>query len=228
MKLKEKIIGAVGILALSLVFLISGYLINKKDEEAHKQIFTENQQESIFRESNSKEKGTENYKVEKLEKNTEKNNGENKYIIVDIKGAVVNPKEYSLLEGARVRELIEAAGGLTAEADENSVHFSKVLKDEECIVVYKKGEIQTTNSISTNPLEVVQGNKNEKLNINKATLDQLATLYGIGEVKAKAIIEYREKNGGFKSIEDLDKVDGIGSKTVDKLRDKVDIKWVLV
>lgn len=228
MKLKEKIIGAVGILALSLVFLISGYLINKKDEEAHKQIFTENQQESIFSESNSKEKGTENYKVEKLEKNTEKNNVENKYIIVDIKGAVVNPKEYSLLEGARVRELIEAAGGLTAEADENSVHFSKVLKDEECIVVYKKGEIQTTNSINTNPLEVVQGNKNEKLNINKATLDQLATLYGIGEVKAKAIIEYREKNGGFKSIEDLDKVDGIGSKTVDKLRDKVDIKWVLV
>jgi len=224
MKLKEKIIGAVGILALSLVFLISGYLINKKDEEAHKQIFTENQQESIFSESNSKEKGTENYKVEKLEKNTEKNNVENKYIIVDIKGAVVNPKEYSLLEGARVRELIEAAGGLTAEADENSVHFSKVLKDEECIVVYKKGEIQTTNSINTNPLEVVQGNKNEKLNINKATLDQLATLYGIGEVKAKAIIEYREKNGGFKSIEDLDKVDGIGSKTVDKLRDKVDIK----
>lgn len=228
MKLKEKIIGAAGILVLSLVFLISGYLINKKNEEAHKQVFTENQQESIFRESNSKEKGSENYKVEKLEKNAEKNNVENKYIIVDIKGAVVNPKEYSLVEGARVRELIEAAGGLTAEADENSIHFSKVLKDEECIVVYKKGEVQTNNSISTNPLEVLQGNKNEKLNINKATLDQLATLYGIGEVKAKAIIEYREKNGGFKSIEDLDKVDGIGSKTVDKLRDKVDIKWVLV
>lgn len=228
MKLKEKIIGAAGILVLSLVFLISGYLINKKNEEVHKQVYTENQQESIFKEGNSKEKGTENYRVEKLEKNAEKNNVENKYIIVDIKGAVANPKEYSLLEGARVRELIEAAGGLTQEADENSVHFSKVLKDEECIVVYKKGEVQTNNSISTNSVEVLQGNKNEKLNINKATLNQLATLYGIGEVKAKAIIEYREKNGGFKSIEELDEVDGIGSKTVDKLRDKVDIKWVLV
>lgn len=224
MKLKEKIVGSIGILVLSLVFLISGHLISKREAEVKNQIFTENEKESIFVDSNNTDKASIDYKANKTDKVSQRDIGEKKDIIVDIKGAIANPKEYKLEEGARVRDLIQAAGGVTEEADESTIHFSKVLRDEECIIIYKKGEAVNNNSNLSKSIELPNSDKKEKININKAMEEQLSTLYGIGEVKAKAIIEYREKNGRFKSIEDLGNVDGIGSKTVDKLRDKVDIK----
>lgn len=228
MKLKEKIVGSIGILVLSLVFLISGHLISKREAEVKNQIFTENEKESIFVDSNNTDKVSIDYKANKTDKVSQRDIGEKKDIIVDIKGAIANPKEYKLAEGARVRDLIQAAGGITEEADENTIYFSKVLRDEECIIIYKKGEAVNNDFDLNKSIGFPNSDKEEKININKATQEQLSTLYGIGEVKAKAIIEYREKNGGFKSIDDLGNVDGIGSKTVDKLRDKVDIKWVLV
>lgn len=225
MKLKEKIIGSVAILILSLVFLVSGYIINKKDENVYKKLNSDKAEAMIFNQNNNNnnnEYGNSN-KTKAYDYNVSNKQESTKTIIVDIKGAVKNPKEYELPEGSRVRDLVNAAGGLDKDADENTVHFSKILRDEECIIVYKIGEQQNsgTTEIETNP---ISSNNNIKININIATIEQLSTLYGIGEVKAKAIIEYREKNGGFKSIEELGNVDGIGSKTIDKLRDKVDIK----
>jgi competence protein ComEA len=222
MKLKEKIVGAVSILVLSLVFLISGYFINKRDNQVYEQIFSKDKEESIFVDTNKyRDEEVINYKI-----NSEDNKvlNEEKKIVVDIKGSVKNPKEYELVEGSRVRDLIQAAGGVTEEADENTIHFSKILIDEECVYIYKKGEHENIESITPVGNSVETNNANKKININKASIEELSTLYGIGEVKAKAIIDYREKNGGFKSIEELGNVDGIGSKTVDKLRDKVDIK----
>jgi competence protein ComEA len=226
MKLREKIIGAVGVLVLSLVFLISGHFINKRENRVYEQIFNKDSEQSIFIES-SKNQSTEmtDYKInsEKNEKNDEKSNV-GKKIIVDIKGAVRKPKEYELSEGARIRDLIQAAGGLTEEADENTIHFSKILQDEECVIIHKIGEQNQIDLAVPLGSDFKINTESKKININKASIEELSTLYGVGEVKAKAIIEYREKNGGFKSIEDLGNVDGIGSKTVDKLRDKVDIK----
>jgi len=226
MKLKEKIIGLVGVLVLSIVFLVGGYFVNKRNEEAYKSIYTNNSKDSIFLEDNSNKKASQesNEKIPQVKTEAPKEVATNKKIIVDIKGAVKSPKEYELEEGARVRDLINKAGGITEEADENIIHFSKVLRDQECIIIYKIGE--TPKSDITNIVDQNSANvgKSEKINLNSATIAQLSTLYGIGEVKAKAIIEYREKSGGFKSIEELSNVDGIGSKTLDKLRDKVDIK----
>ena len=223
MKLKEKLIGATAILVLSFVFLISGYIINKKNNDAREKIFSENAEEMIFNLNSSKESTNENKTKVANNDETINQRESNKVIIVDIKGDVNNPKEYELPEGSRVRDLINAAGGLDKDADENSVHFSKVLRDEECIIVYRRGEVQKdeTALMVNTPINT---NSTGKININTATIEQLSTLYGIGEVKAKSIIEYREKNGRFKSIEEIGNVDGIGSKTIDKLRDKVDIK----
>lgn len=226
MKLKEKLIGAASILVLSLVFLISGHFINKRDKQVYEQIYSKDSQESIFVDNNkdSAEKVTNNKANSEENIASNKELKEERKIVVDIKGAVKSSREYELVEGSRVRDLIQAAGGLTEEADENTIHFSKILTDEECVYIYKKGESENIESIAPvrNNLETNNGSK--KININKASIEELSTLYGIGEVKAKAIIDYREKNGGFKSIEDLGSVDGIGSKTVDKLRDNVDIK----
>lgn len=226
MKLKEKIIGLVGVLVLSVVFLVGGYFVNKRNEEAYKSIYTNNSNDSIFLEDNSSKKASQENNEKAPQDKTEalKEVATNKKIIVDIKGAVKDPKEYELLEGARVRDLINKAGGITEEADENLIHFSKVLRDQECIIVYKIGEAPKNDIANIANQSSGSAVKSEKINLNSATMEQLLTLYGIGEVKAKSIIEYREKSGGFKSIEELSNIDGIGSKTLDKLRDKVDIK----
>lgn len=207
MKKKEKIIGAMAILVISIIALAAGYF--SRSGGAEKEVF-------VPLETNATEEAT----------NKDKDENVNATIVVDIKGAIKNPKEYTLKEGARVRDLIEMAGGLTEEADENKIYYSKILKDEECIRIYKIGEAleeEQGEQISSEGASTTVKSSG-KLNINKASLEELQTLPGIGEVRAKSIIEYREAQGGFKSVEELSNISGIGTKTLEKLRDKVDIK----
>ena len=205
MKDKEKIIGSICILVLAIVFLISGYLITRnKSKEAYEDIFIET------KDINNEEKRDSTFDEE--------------VIVVDIKGKIKYPKEYTLKKGSRIRDLITMAGGLTEEADTNRVHFSKTLNDEDCIVIYgKEDKEEDSNIVSSNNIDS-SSSSSSKININKATIEELTQLSGIGPSKAKAIIEYRNANNGFKSIEELANVDGIGEKTIDKFRDKVDIR----
>ncbi|MBS5825232.1 MAG: helix-hairpin-helix domain-containing protein [Clostridium argentinense] len=205
MKDKEKIIGSICILVLAIVFLVSGYLITRNNsKEAYEDIFIET------KDINSEEKGNLT--------------SDEEFIVVDIKGKVKNPREYTLKKGSRVRDLINMAGGLTEEADTDRIHFSKTLNDEDCIVIYGKGDKdEDAKAVSSNSI-IDSSKSTSKININKATAEELTQLSGIGPSKAKAIIEYRTSNNGFKSIDELKNVDGIGEKTIDKFRDKVDIK----
>jgi len=136
MKMKEKIIGTLSILILSIIFLVAGYMMNRNKEEAYEEVFI-NEEESL-KKLNSSEDGKNN--------NSENNDSESQgnkdgdKIVVDIKGEVKNPREYELKEGSRVRDLIDMAGGLTEEADKERIYFSKVLEDEQCIKIYKIGE----------------------------------------------------------------------------------------
>lgn len=215
MRLKEKIVGSVTILILSIVFLIFGFFSNKDDDVDFEEVFSK-EEESL--QTIAEGSGAE------VEDNSVL---ESKPIIVDIKGAVKNPKEYELEEGARIRDLIEAAGGLTEEADEERIKFSQVLKDEDYIKVYRIGEEAEEGTMTfteTSGENSSSENSSGKININKATMTELQSLPGIGEVKAQSIIDYRESTGSFKSVDDLTNITGIGSKTVDKLRDMVDIK----
>ncbi|MEG0306821.1 MAG: ComEA family DNA-binding protein [Clostridium sp.] len=212
MKIREKIIGSVTILILSIVFLGFGYFSSKEKNEDYQEIFAE-----------SNVDGNEDKAVDEEKQNSEVKS----IIVVDIKGAVKNPKEYKLDSGARVRELIQAAGGLTDDADEGRIYFSKLLEDQQCIKIYRVGEEGgEAVEVETDGVATASGgiNSKGKININKATLTELQTLYGIGEVKAQSIIDYREANGKFNSVDDLANITGIGAKTVEKLRDKVDIK----
>ncbi|MEG2412309.1 MAG: ComEA family DNA-binding protein [Clostridium sp.] len=212
MKIREKIIGSITILILSIVFLGFGYFSSKEKNEDYQEIFAE-----------SNVDGNEDKAVDEEKQNSEVKS----IIVVDIKGAVKNPKEYKLDSGARVRELIQAAGGLTDDADEGRIYFSKLLEDQQCIKIYRVGEEDgEAVEVETDGVATTSGgiNSKGKININKATLTELQTLYGIGEVKAQSIIDYREANGKFNSVDDLANITGIGAKTVEKLRDKVDIK----
>ncbi len=236
MKLKEKIIGALSILILSIIFLVAGYIINHNKEEEYKEVFLDEQQ--YFQSQNSKGNGeNENTENKDSNKDSNKKDSENQEnindnkIVVDIKGAVKAPKEYELKAGSRVRDLIEIAGGLTPEADEEKIYFSKILEDEQCIKIYKIGE-----EVLDSEIEVEEQQEKDtgavdskgKININKATVDELMTIPGIGQVKAQSIVDYRNENGKFNSVDELTNITGIGVKTLEKLRDKVDIKWVLV
>jgi len=232
-KLKEKIIGALSILILSIIFLVAGYIINHNKEEDYKEVFLDEQQ--YFQGQNSKGNGANENTENKASNNKAGENQESENqesindskIVVDIKGAVKAPKEYELKAGSRVRDLIEIAGGLTPEADEEKIYFSKILEDEQCIKIYKIGEEVLDSEIEVEKQQekgTGAVDSKGKININKATVDELMTIPGIGQVKAQSIVDYRNENGKFNSIDELTNITGIGVKTLEKLRDKVDIK----
>ncbi len=153
-----------------------------------------------------------------LAEKTEVSTTQETVIFVDIKGAVKNPGVYQMKSGDRVKDAIDAAGGLTAEADSQKVNLAKRLEDQMVIVVPKVGEEATEIPSGVTSKEA---SKEGKVNINTATVEELKTLKGVGEKKAEAIIEYRKKNGSFKTKEDLMKVRGIGKKLFESLQERI-------
>jgi competence protein ComEA len=141
-------------------------------------------------------------------------------MMADIKGAVVNPGVYKINEGGRVVDLIELAGGLAEDADAAAINFALYVQDEMAIYVPRIGE----NVNAVLPVQVGETAGNGTVNLNSAQSSELQTLPGIGPAKAEAIIEYRETNGPYKSIEDLKEISGIGDKTFEKLKDLISVK----
>jgi len=232
MKKKEKIIGSIAILCISIVFIIIGYVLSSP-----KQNTTTSDYKDVFVDADKNSKISSSGEVNtSLSKKVENSNvkTEDGIIKVDIKGAVKSPGVYEIKNGSRVTDLIKLAGGGTKDADLDATNLSKKLNDEDCIVISKKGEVNKTqtlqgsasNSSTQNSPVSSSENKGENviININTASKEELMTLTGIGEAKADVIIEYREQNGGFKSVDELTKVGGIGEKTLAKFVDKIDIK----
>ncbi|MBP3038935.1 helix-hairpin-helix domain-containing protein [Bacillaceae bacterium Marseille-Q3522] len=139
-------------------------------------------------------------------------------IIVDIKGAVIKPGVYETKHGTRVIEVIKMAGGMLETADEKRVNFAKKVEDEEVIYIPEIGEEITDPAAAISP-----GKEDTAVNINKADEQELQTLTGIGPSKAAAIIEYRETNGPFKTVEALQEVSGIGGKTFEKIKEEITV-----
>lgn len=171
-------------------------------------------------------------------------------IKVDVKGQIKTGGLYELDEGSRVYDLIEKAGGTTENADTSIINLSKKLKDEMVVIIYSKDEVQKLKNdseevkcncpeendacITEDQLDTFLDKKikektanksvatnNGKLSINTATSEQLQSLEGIGKAKADAIIEYRNKNGKFKSIEEITNVSGIGENALEKIKDYI-------
>ena len=153
-----------------------------------------------------------------LVEKTEVSTAQEAVIFVDIKGAVKNPGVYQMKVGDRVKDALEAAGGLTAEADSQKVNLAQRVEDQMVIVVPKVGEeAEEIPAGATSKEEAKEG----KVNINTATVEELKTLKGVGEKKAEAIIEYRKKNGSFQTKEDLMKVRGIGKKLFESFQERI-------
>ncbi|WP_245917280.1 helix-hairpin-helix domain-containing protein [Bacillus canaveralius] len=153
----------------------------------------------------------------------EKTEAEPKTIMADIKGQVVHPGVYETAAGERVIDLIEKAGGLTPDADQAAVNFALQVTDEMMVYIPAIGE-ETGVTGGASPTAGPTGNDTELVNINTADPAALETLPGIGPSKSAAIIEYRDTNGAFKTVDDLKSISGIGEKTFEKLKDKIIVK----
>jgi competence protein ComEA len=136
-------------------------------------------------------------------------------ITVHLVGAVAGPGVYHLPAGSRVYELLEVGGGLTDEADAEGLNQARPLFDGEQVYVGTRGKAAGFEA----PASLQEG----KININRSTVKELMTLPGIGVVKAKQIVEYRDKNGFFTDPRELMDVSGIGEKTYSSLADLITI-----
>ena len=155
-----------------------------------------------------------------VKKEEKEESPEQDLITVDVKGAVKSPGIYDLPVGSRVHDAVQKAGGLTEEADSKSLNLAQKVSDEALVYVPTKGEEASQQTASgTTP----STSKEKKVNLNKASLEELKQVKGLGGKRAQDIIDYRETNGKFKSVDELKKVSGIGAKTIEKLKDYVTV-----
>lgn len=161
----------------------------------------------------------------------------------DIKGSVKKPGVYEFTLGDKIIDAINKAGGLTKNATTNNLNLSKKLTNEMVIYVFSKNELTTTkalepvsnvpeckcetievnNCVDKNTTNESNNNETSKININTDSKEKLMTLSGIGSSKADAIIEYRTKNGNFKTTEDIMNVSGISKTIYDKIKDTITV-----
>ena len=148
-------------------------------------------------------------------------------ISVYICGSVQSPGVIKVKEGTRLDEAIRLVGGASEEADLNIVNLAYRLVDEDMIYIPKKGEklqgsSKTLPGVST--IKNVTDSKPGKVNINTASEGGLDTLSGVGPATAKAIIQYRDQQGLFESIEDIKKVKGIGDSKFNSIKDDITVE----
>lgn len=141
---------------------------------------------------------------------------------VHVVGAVTTAGVYTLPADARVDDAVRAAGA-TADADLSQLNLAQKLSDGQKITVPKAGETAPTQATTGVSSTGDATTPDVIININTASLEELQNLPNIGEVRANAIIAYREEHGGFKTIEELQEVSGIGEKTFEKLKAHVTV-----
>ncbi|MCQ2513090.1 MAG: helix-hairpin-helix domain-containing protein [Lachnospiraceae bacterium] len=161
-----------------------------------------------------KQSGTEgNVVIEEVSKEAETESMTERLVCVHVCGSVATPGVYYLEEGSRIHEAVELAGGLTEEAAGQSINLAETLKDGEQIYIPSLEEMENGYEMPTDGL----------VNINTAEIDELKTLPGIGDIKAEAIISYRESNGDFSNIQEITNVEGIKDSSYEKIKDYIKV-----
>ena len=217
------------IFIIVVVSLIFGFVfMNKSNDVAHASVSTnikKNSKEIINKKSINKE--SEKVKIK-----------------VDIKGSIASPGVYEVDSNSRVIDIINIAGGVLDDADTDSINLSKKVQDEAVIIIYSHEEMVNNKKSYDEKIEYCQKDNNDAcvdevvtfdnnsdtkesesgvININNASVEDLMKLSGIGDSKAKNIIEYRDSIGGFKDINDIKNVKGIGDSIFDKIKDHITI-----
>jgi len=134
-------------------------------------------------------------------------------IIIDVKGAVSKEGVYEMKEGDRVKDAVQKAGGFLSEVDIKKVNLAQIVQDQMLLYIPSKNESEQGMFTSSK--------EDGKIRINTAAKEQLEKITGIGSRKAESILKYREEHGPFQKIEDLLEIDGIGTKSLEKIKDQI-------
>jgi competence protein ComEA len=143
-------------------------------------------------------------------------------IRVHVSGAVRQPAVYELAPGSIVQDAVDAAGGPASNADLDCINLALELRDQQQVYVPRQGETSPPPPVSGGELDS-GGSTGSLVNINTATTAELETLPRIGPAMAQRIVEYREANGPFAAIEDVQDVPGIGPATFEGLKDRITV-----
>ncbi|MDU2354142.1 MULTISPECIES: helix-hairpin-helix domain-containing protein [Anaerococcus] len=208
-KNKDKII--VGLI-IAIALLLGNNIVKSHSDKTigNKQSLFEAEDDMIL---DSNQASSENF-AEDIKEDSEKK--------VHISGEINQEGVYIIDDGDRLDDLIKQAGGLTSEANVNSLNLAMKLEDQMKIYIPNKNEIpaeELTTQIVTSP---ELSNNSDKININQASKEELMTLPNIGEKRAEAIIEYRNVNK-FENIEDIKNVTGIGDKFFEAMKDLITV-----
>lgn len=189
------------------VYIVSESEVNNKETVSNDVVEVDNKKEDNYNEIN----------IEKYDK---------KMITVFISGEVNNPGVVTIDSEKRLSDAIDVLGGITESADLNKINLAMKLKDESHYIIPKLGEYNELHSgaILENNTQSSTNIQSNLININNANAAQLDTLPGIGEVTANKIINHREENGLFKSIEEIKKVNGIGDKKYEEIKNLISIE----
>ena len=153
---------------------------------------------------------------------------------VHICGEVVNPGVYEMEPGSRIFQVVEAAGGFTAQAASDYLNMAQETADGMKITVPSGEEIESLEALEPGSLGIEipggrepgildQPGASQKINLNTATKEELMTLKGIGEAKAADIIRYREEQGPFRTIEEVMNISGIKEAAFEKIKDDITV-----
>lgn len=146
----------------------------------------------------------------------------NSEVVIDISGEVIKPGVYRLENGSRMDDVLIKAGGFGLKADRDwvnkNLNRAEKVYDGQKIYIPKVGEV-----LSSSSYKVESSSGNKIIRINSASVDELDRLDGVGPSIAKRIIDYREENRGFKSVEELKLVPGIGDKMFEKIKDEIQL-----
>lgn len=217
------------IASIFVFFLVSGFWYFLQEdkgitkEQVPSSVFSQTQQQD----NTLKEEDSIQEKSQLKDSLTEEGTKETEaFIFVYVCGAVKNTGVYSLVEGDRLYMAIELAGGFTEEAAKEYHNLARMVEDGERIYILTKKELEelSIEEQIAGELGVDAIAQQQVVNLNTADVEELTTLPGIGESKAKLIIEYRTKVGKFKSIEELMNISGIGEAMFEKVKDKVTIE----
>lgn len=204
LKNKKVIFISIGICILIICVVVCAIIENKSDNELQNSI-------SIVDNDRSEQKDNREAKQK---------------IMVHVAGEVNNPGIVEVEEGSRLKDAVESAGGFTDEANQSKVNLAYEVKDEQKIVIPNIKQNDEDISVVDNNEDFIENSmtKGTLVNINTATQSELESLTGIGPSMASKIIDYRDKNGKFKSKEDIKNVPGIGSSKYESIKDEITTK----
>lgn len=179
-------------------------------------IFTEKQTKVMVENKTTKNQEVKEQRAEKSKEN----------VVVHICGEVKNPGVYRFSETPRVIDVITKAGGFTKKADKDNINQAQPVEDGKQLVISSKSSSKKKAS-AKDKSKIFKTeettSKDNRIDLNTATREQLLTLPGIGEAKASQIISYREENGSFSQIEDIKKISGIKDGVFNQIRDMITV-----